>query len=920
MRTKTHNLALLLILIVTAALPQVALARELSTEDFTFDGPFGSAGATIERVAANHFKVILGHAPDHPTWCNMLQFQILRNAKGNRLQLDVYFYGGDDYRFNHYAHSSWSYDGINWQPIKWQKETKESSKGDTLLFPEFEEDIVYFGHQVPMSYENLVEMMEKWDEHPHAEVHTLGKSLKGRNIFRLEITNPQSPYARNRRWIHYFGNQHPGEHNAQWRMVGMIDWLLSDAGADCRNRSISHFVLMMYPDGPSHGWYRVGVQGVDGNRSYLVTGADKQKQAHEAYITQKDLEGLMVSEAPVTDLWSMHTWGGVVEPIMLVGPEMGTVLPDWTKLKNIVKQNDPDKLIKPLAIYEKSGNPSHWNNGPHVQFGITTVLCEGAGSIITKQDNVASGVVLMKSLAQYYRETKKATTTQQPPKPFPNTERADEIAQLGKKVSDLEERLHKERHEFSKMGVNNYRIFQYGTGEAIVLKGRLNLDEINAFGNNVCMNGDVNGDGFADILISACLWNNSTGKVFLFYGGKDIDVSSPDLVFEGEGDGDYFGGQSGVFAHINNDGYDDVIIGARGYHDFDGRVYIYHGGPNMDNTVDVMLDGEKGAEGWFGLMVNAGDVDNDGYVDILVGAQYHDQGRGRVYLYWGGKALDTHADMVFEGEGYFGAKPRKLASGDVTQGWFGRRIDVKGDVNGDGYRDILIGARHAGGVEDNGASYLYFGGSKQEMDGVCDCVFRGDAGNEMGSSLDLYDIDSDGLHDVVVGARFSKTRGVVSIWWGGTQFNDNRPADILLKGEYKSNMGGDDVVCGDFNNDGYGDILVGAYNYPGDRIWHGRAYVFFGNNRHSMDTECDYIFDPEESTGFFGMRVSTGDVNNDGYLDALIGSPANDKTFLYLGPFTTEDLQDRIKAQQAVVKQVEQQLSEAKQRLSSIKK
>ena len=407
--TKTRYFQLTLMFATIASLAQVARARELSTEDFTFDGPFGSQGATIERVGTNHFKVVLGHAPEHPTWCNMLGFQILRNAKGNRLRLDVYFYGGDAYRFNHYSYSSWSYNGIDWHPIKWEKETKVSSKGDTLLFPEFEEDTVYFGHQVPMSYENVVEMMERWDQHPHTTVHILGESLKGRNIYRLEITDPQSHHPRDRCWVHYFGNQHPGEHNAQWRMAGMIDWLLSDAGSDCRRRSISHFVLMMYPDGPSHGWYRVGVQGVDGNRSYLVSGADKQKQAHEAYVTQKDLEKLMVSEAPVTDLWSMHTWGGIVEPIMHPGPEMGTVLPPWTTLRDVIKQNDPDHLVKPLAIREEPGDTSHWNSGPHVQFGITTVLCEGAGSIITRKDNVTSGAVLMKSLAGYYRGTKQAT-------------------------------------------------------------------------------------------------------------------------------------------------------------------------------------------------------------------------------------------------------------------------------------------------------------------------------------------------------------------------------------------------------------------------------------------------------------------------------------------------------------------------------
>jgi len=158
----------------------------------------------------------------------------------------------------------------------------------------------------------------------------------------------------------------------------------------------------MSPDAPSHGWYRVNAQGVDGNRSYFVGGADKDKQEHEAYIVQRDLEQLMASAAPVTDLWSMHTWGGIVEPILLPGPEMGTALPPWTELRDIIERNDPDHLVKPLATRDKPGDSNHWNNGPHIQFGISTVLCEGAGEIITKEANTASGEVLMKSLAQYY--------------------------------------------------------------------------------------------------------------------------------------------------------------------------------------------------------------------------------------------------------------------------------------------------------------------------------------------------------------------------------------------------------------------------------------------------------------------------------------------------------------------------------------
>ena len=207
------------------------------------------------------------------------------------------------------------------------------------------------------------------------------------------------------------------------------------------------------------------------------------------------------------------------------------------------------------------------------------------------------------------------------------------------------------------------------------------------------------------------------------------------------------------------------------------------------------------------------------------------------------------------------------------------------------------------------------------MDTVCDYTFRGEnAGDSMGSSIELFDIDNDGFDDVIVGARYARNfRGAVYIWWGGKDFDGNKPADIVLEGEPGSNMGGDDIVCGHFNNDSYGDILVGAYNYPSYPIVNGRVNVFYGNNRDLMDTDFDYIFNPEEPHKYLGLFVSAGDVNNDGYIDALMSAPGgfdcSGKAFLYFGPLVTEDIQDEIKAQQARVIEVEKELSDAKQKL-----
>lgn len=396
----------LLALTFVLVLPLTAqsASSQLSVNDFVFDGPLGSQGATIQKIRKNHFKVTLASAPQHSTWANRIQFQIVRNAKGNGLRLDVVFNGGNSYRFNEYFYS-WSYDAKNWQAINWQKNSTDSSAGDTLVFPTFAQDVVYVGHQVPMSANDVEELINTWRQNPRVQVQQLGQSLNQKNIYRLTLTDPTSSTPTSNRWVHYIANQHPGEHNAQWRMVGMINWLLSDQGSNYLKTHISHFVIMTSPDSPSNGWYRVNAQGVDMNRSYSATGSNQQAQAHEAYIVQRDLEGLMNSQAPVTDLWSMHTWPGLVEPQVTRGPEMGTTAGPWTELRDILDRNDTQNLIKTLTL-DSATDPSYWTIGPHKQFGITAFLCEGGGSLSSKQSNLTSGAILMKSIVEYYKGTK----------------------------------------------------------------------------------------------------------------------------------------------------------------------------------------------------------------------------------------------------------------------------------------------------------------------------------------------------------------------------------------------------------------------------------------------------------------------------------------------------------------------------------
>ena len=377
-----------------------SFCQELNINDFKFDGPLGSKDTKITRIGKNHFKVILGHAPDHHDWSNMLQFEIIDNAKGNNLRLNVEFPEDVDYyKFNHYSYS-WSYDGINWNPVHWRENPYNGKNTDVLVFPVFEKDKVIIGHQVPLSYVTLKKLITDWEKDPYVKVHVIGKSLEGRDIYRLEVTDFKE---RNKQWVHYFNNQHPGEHNSQWRMVGVLEWLLGEGRSYCEN-NIHHFIFMMSPDAPFHGWYRTNAEGVDMNRSYSPEGADKSRQAHEPFICQKDLEAIMQSEYPVTSLWSMHTWQGAVEPIITPGPEFGTKVGHVEDLKSIIQKNDTLSYFEPLK--SRPLRPEHtirWTDGPHSQFGITTILVEGAGNIYTKKENIHTGKVLMKSIAEFYK-------------------------------------------------------------------------------------------------------------------------------------------------------------------------------------------------------------------------------------------------------------------------------------------------------------------------------------------------------------------------------------------------------------------------------------------------------------------------------------------------------------------------------------
>jgi ankyrin repeat protein len=391
----------------------------------------------------------------------------------------------------------------------------------------------------------------------------------------------------------------------------------------------------------------------------------------------------------------------------------------------------------------------------------------------------------------------------------------------------------------------------------VILAGQSGAHHL--FGGFVACGGDVNGDGYDDFAVTASRFKDCRGRAYLYFGGKDRVYKNADHIFDGEGPGDVFG-EYIILADLNNDTYADVIVGAVGYNDWQGRVYVYFGGRDMDEHADMVFDGESGTFSWFGRVIDDADINNDGYIDLVINAIGFNEGRSRAYLYYGGDPMDTVADKIFDGEN----------PGDA----FGREMDMGPDVNGDGYGDIIFGCRswnaERGFGEGQGRAYLYYGGPKEIMDTVCDKVFTGEnVGDQFGSSVCLFDIDRDDYAEVMIGARTYKGGGRMFLSWGGRMYlywggkdMDIEP-DLIFNGERGGNLGGDNIDCGYLNDDKYGDILVGAWGGE------GKVYLYHGGSRDSMDTICDHAFTGEG--GMFGWNTALGDINGD-HLDDLVVS------------------------------------------------
>jgi hypothetical protein len=302
-----------------------------------------------------------------------------------------------------------------------------------------------------------------------------------------------------------------------------------------------------------------------------------------------------------------------------------------------------------------------------------------------------------------------------------------------------------------------------GAGRAYIYFGGTSMDNIadvtmtgeaasDGFGGSVSRAGDVNGDRYSDVIVGAPYndaGEDEAGRSYIYFGGTSMD-NIADVTMTGEAADDRFGISVSTAGDVNGDGYSDVIVGAN-WNDAGGegagRSYIYLGGTSMDNSADVTMTGEAAYDN-FGFSVStAGDVNKDGYSDVIVGAYTNNAGgayAGRAYIYFGGISMDNIADVIMTGE--------------ATSDGFGGSVSTAGDVNRDGYSDVIVGALW----KDEGRSYIYFGGTS--MDNIADVTMTGEAADDrFGTSVSTAgDVNGDRYSDVIVGASLNDAGGTMA--------------------------------------------------------------------------------------------------------------------------------------------------------------
>lgn len=368
------------------------------------------------------------------------------------------------------------------------------------------------------------------------------------------------------------------------------------------------------------------------------------------------------------------------------------------------------------------------------------------------------------------------------------------------------------------------------------------------FGHSVSDAGDIDMDGMGDVIVGAPLAQDGTGRV-LVYDGHANEVAHD---WKGENPGDHFGWSVSSAGDIDDDGFSDLVIGAPGFDGERGKVYVYDG---KTSELVYELEGENAGDRFGWSVSDAGDVDIDGFDDFVIGAPGVDD---RKY------GEDAGMAFVISGQDAEVLHEIEPESQNEELGW---SVANAGDTNIDGFGDVVVGAPGARKRKKSpatGAVRVYHGKKGK----LLHTFYGEEEGDRFGHAVHTAgDADGNGAADIIVGTDTPAAY---------VRIIDGKKGELLyeLEGEVEGSRFGWSVAnAGDFDGDAYSDVVIGVPGADGIDV-DPHVLVVSGKTGAVLRKRTS-----NDRAGRFGISVSSaGDLNADSFFEIIVGADGGGTT------------------------------------------